>query len=108
MFRTYNASITLDRLLFEESFEDDETVDGRVAHFNRANKEVGRRPAGRPPCRQRRSPALAALASLARVAPGVDCGQRSGGLAGMRSGLCKDPLVPSAPWAVHFAYLDLT
>ncbi len=44
MFRTYNASITLDRLLFEESFEN-ETVDGRVAHFNRANKEV-RRPGG--------------------------------------------------------------
>lgn len=40
VFRTYNASITLDRLLFEESFENDETVDGRVAHFNRANKEV--------------------------------------------------------------------
>lgn len=38
VFRTYNASITLDRLLQEESKE--ETVDGRKAEYDRANKEV--------------------------------------------------------------------
>jgi hypothetical protein len=40
VFRTYNASITLDRLLAEDSGE--ETVDGKAAEYNRANKEVGR------------------------------------------------------------------
>jgi len=38
VFRTYNASITLDRLLSEESKE--ETVEGRKAEYDRANKEV--------------------------------------------------------------------
>ena len=39
VFRTYNASITLDRLLAEDSPE--LTVDGKQAEYNRANKEVG-------------------------------------------------------------------
>lgn len=39
VFRTYNASVTLDRLLAEDSGE--ETVDGKAAEYNRANKEVG-------------------------------------------------------------------
>lgn len=38
VFRTYNASITLDRLLREQSQE--ETVEGRKAEYDRANKEV--------------------------------------------------------------------
>jgi DNA topoisomerase I len=38
VFRTYNASITLDRLLGKNSEE--ETVDGRKAEYDRANKEV--------------------------------------------------------------------
>lgn len=38
MFRTYNASITLDTLLAEPSPE--ETVEGRKAEYDRANKEV--------------------------------------------------------------------
>lgn len=38
VFRTYNASITLNRLLREKSEE--ETVDGRKAEYDRANKEV--------------------------------------------------------------------
>ena len=39
VFRTYNASITLDTLLAEPSPE--ETVEGRKAEYDRANKEVG-------------------------------------------------------------------
>ena len=38
VFRTYNASITLDRLLADHSQE--ETVDGKKAEYDRANKEV--------------------------------------------------------------------
>ncbi|PSC70005.1 DNA topoisomerase 1 [Micractinium conductrix] len=38
VFRTYNASVTLDRLLADESLES--TVDGKQAEYNRANKEV--------------------------------------------------------------------
>lgn len=38
VFRTYNASITLDTLLAEDSPED--TVDGKKAEYDRANKEV--------------------------------------------------------------------
>ncbi|KAI7840141.1 hypothetical protein COHA_006180, partial [Chlorella ohadii] len=38
VFRTYNASITLDTLLAEPSPE--ETVEGRKAEYDRANKEV--------------------------------------------------------------------
>lgn len=71
MFRTYNASITLDRLLFEESFEDDETVDGRVAHFNRANKEVGAAPSW-PPALQAAPLPSACCAGEPR--PGRTCG----------------------------------
>lgn len=44
VFRTYNASITLDRLLAEgeeAASAEAETVEGRVADYNRANKEVG-------------------------------------------------------------------
>jgi DNA topoisomerase-1 len=44
VFRTYNASITLDRLLSEmEEAEDayvDKTVDAKKADYDRANKEV--------------------------------------------------------------------
>ncbi|EFN52427.1 hypothetical protein CHLNCDRAFT_36846 [Chlorella variabilis] len=43
VFRTYNASITLDRLLAEgeeAASAEAETVEGRVADYNRANKEV--------------------------------------------------------------------
>ena len=38
VFRTYNASITLDRLLFKESVS--QTVDEKKADYDRANKEV--------------------------------------------------------------------
>ena len=38
VFRTYNASITLDTLLSDNSTE--ETVDGKKAEYDRANKEV--------------------------------------------------------------------
>lgn len=38
VFRTYNASITLDRLLWEPS--DSEVVDAKKADYDRANKEV--------------------------------------------------------------------
>lgn len=38
VFRTYNASITLDNLLADDSTE--ETVDGKKAEYDRANKEV--------------------------------------------------------------------
>eukprot|EP00889_Picochlorum_renovo_P008520 jgi/Picre1/35550/NNA_003011.t1 len=38
VFRTYNASITLDTLLSDPSKED--TIDGRKAEYDRANKEV--------------------------------------------------------------------
>lgn len=38
VFRTYNASITLDTLLAQKSQE--ETVDGKKAEYDRANKEV--------------------------------------------------------------------
>lgn len=38
VFRTYNASITLDTLLAEQSPE--ETVEGKKAEYDRANKEV--------------------------------------------------------------------
>lgn len=38
VFRTYNASITLDRLLFKESVS--ETIDEKKADYDRANKEV--------------------------------------------------------------------
>lgn len=48
MFRTYNASVTLDRLLWEEEEEGDEgTVDHKKAIYDRANKEA--RPSYRPP-----------------------------------------------------------
>lgn len=40
VFRTYNASITLDRLLWEPN-DDSETVEHRKADYDRANKEVG-------------------------------------------------------------------
>ena len=39
VFRTYNASITLDSLLAEAMAED--TVEGKKAAYDRANKEVG-------------------------------------------------------------------
>lgn len=39
VFRTYNASITLDRLLWEPSGAS-ETVEQRKADYDRANKEV--------------------------------------------------------------------
>lgn len=38
VFRTYNASVTLDRLLADRSQE--ETIEGKFAEYNRANKEV--------------------------------------------------------------------
>lgn len=38
VFRTYNASITLDRLLWEPS--DSEVIDAKKADYDRANKEV--------------------------------------------------------------------
>ena len=38
VFRTYNASITLDRLLWEPS--DSQVVDAKKADYDRANKEV--------------------------------------------------------------------
>ena len=38
VFRTYNASITLDRLLMEPS--DSEVLDAKKADYDRANKEV--------------------------------------------------------------------
>ena len=38
VFRTYNASITLDRLLFKESVS--QTVEEKKADYDRANKEV--------------------------------------------------------------------
>lgn len=38
VFRTYNASITLDRLLWEPS--DSEVLDAKKADYDRANKEV--------------------------------------------------------------------
>jgi hypothetical protein len=38
VFRTYNASVTLDRLLADVSEE--ETVEAKAAEYNRANKEV--------------------------------------------------------------------
>ncbi len=38
VFRTYNASVTLDRLLTEQAASD--TVDARKADYDRANKEV--------------------------------------------------------------------
>lgn len=40
MFRTYNASVTLDALLHKESAA--VTLDERKAEYDRANKEVGR------------------------------------------------------------------
>ena len=40
VFRTYNASITLDRLLWEPS--DSEVIDAKKADYDRANKEVRR------------------------------------------------------------------
>lgn len=40
VFRTYNASITLNRLLFESISEGSVTVDQRKADYDRANKEV--------------------------------------------------------------------
>ena len=39
VFRTYNASITLDALLHKDS--NAATVDERKAEYDRANKEVG-------------------------------------------------------------------
>jgi DNA topoisomerase-1 len=42
VFRTYNASITLDRLLAEmESTSNAITVEEKKADYDRANKEVG-------------------------------------------------------------------
>ena len=38
VFRTYNASITLDRLLWEPS--DSQVLDAKKADYDRANKEV--------------------------------------------------------------------
>lgn len=38
VFRTYNASITLDRLLYKDSAS--EIVDEKKADYDRANKEV--------------------------------------------------------------------
>ena len=38
VFRTYNASITLDRLLWEPS--NSEVIDAKKADYDRANKEV--------------------------------------------------------------------
>lgn len=38
VFRTYNASITLDRLLYEESYS--QTLDEKKADYDLANKEV--------------------------------------------------------------------
>lgn len=38
VFRTYNASITLDRLVWEPS--DSEVIDAKKADYDRANKEV--------------------------------------------------------------------
>ncbi len=40
VFRTYNASITLDRLLRESDGNGSETVEQRKADYDRANKEV--------------------------------------------------------------------
>ena len=44
VFRTYNASITLDRLLKEkeenENTADKETVEAKKADYDRANKDV--------------------------------------------------------------------
>ena len=42
VFRTYNASITLNRLLFESISEGSYTNDQRKADYDRANKEVSR------------------------------------------------------------------
>lgn len=42
VFRTYNASITLDRLLWEPS--DSEVLDAKKADYDRANKEVCENP----------------------------------------------------------------
>lgn len=39
VFRTYNASITLDGLLYSES--DADTVEAKKVEYDRANKEVG-------------------------------------------------------------------
>ena len=42
VFRTYNASVTLDRLLFElEASSSAESVDEKKADYDKANKEVG-------------------------------------------------------------------
>lgn len=42
VFRTYNASITLDRLLRElEASSTSTTVDEKKADYDKANKEVG-------------------------------------------------------------------
>lgn len=43
VFRTYNASITLDRLLTEmdATMDPDMTVDNKKALYDIANKEVG-------------------------------------------------------------------
>lgn len=38
VFRTYNASIVLDDLLYKESMSD--TVEGKKVDYDRANKEV--------------------------------------------------------------------
>lgn len=48
MFRTYNASITLDRLLREMEVKSDSvTVDQKKADYDRANKEVSAAGSGR-------------------------------------------------------------
>ena len=61
VFRTYNASITLDRLLAEGATGD--TVDAKCADYNRANKEVR---AGGPTGAQR---------TQRRAQRGTKCGQ---------------------------------
>jgi DNA topoisomerase I len=40
VFRTYNASITLQEELDKKEFEDDETSEAKVAYYNEANKQV--------------------------------------------------------------------
>lgn len=40
VFRTYNASITLQQELDKKFFEEDETMDAKVSYYNEANKQV--------------------------------------------------------------------
>uniref|UniRef100_A0A061REY5 DNA topoisomerase I n=1 Tax=Tetraselmis sp. GSL018 TaxID=582737 RepID=A0A061REY5_9CHLO len=67
VFRTYNASITLDRLLNEATEEDLGTiVDKKIAHYNTANKEVAIL------CNHQRSVPKTHEASMQRMAEKVE------------------------------------